>query len=666
MGSKLDSYVQLIKDLREGQILDDTDPSNIPINKFSTPFEDMALADVCTQIKWPQNLLWAGNIPLSISRSTVGTNSDGSQAGVNMPRVLNGSPNGGPGIYVEESSTQMINNSDFMSFGGTSNMISDNLNSGQAWTIIDGSFTFFSGVATSTANGALMEIGNGWQPTSGYSITAQVSFTLPNPLPNQWGNSNSQDISQYYTNIRFQVNPNTYIELVSDTSGFNVNWWWNGVNSPSLSYGTTWTAGNSYTWVVSYDGNALSYTIYNGIGTGGSVFFATETDTNIGSRIPSNVGFSLGLGGINGLKIQGITMKVPYVNSWNITQAYASYDHSYLIGAAPNGLNAVSIKLNSYNNGGNGWFVYYSNNLGTTDGNTYTWGLWAKADSNCTVLVQIANSSGQYATAAQNINLTTQWQFFTGTGVIPTGGSAGGELLYIWPATGIRNYFAMAQVEQKSYPTSHIRNDALSTLLRAVEGFTTPSPNMSISQGTVAMWVNFIQTKSQMANVRGFLWSTGPDSQANGFDVVSGSGNIYFRNYYNGSNNQAVYALPANISGWNHFAFTWSGTAMLIYFNGVQVASAGYNSGFTLQSTLGIGCQSGGGSPSNAAIADFTVYTRALASTEIQNDYASVNFPVDSSTVFKLAYANNYGNNLFNSAYTLYQSFAWSQGGLYK
>jgi hypothetical protein len=42
---KLDTFVQLIKDLRQGAISDDTDPNNVVLQVYTSPYDTLTMAD---------------------------------------------------------------------------------------------------------------------------------------------------------------------------------------------------------------------------------------------------------------------------------------------------------------------------------------------------------------------------------------------------------------------------------------------------------------------------------------------------------------------------------------------------------------------------------------------------------------------------------------------
>jgi hypothetical protein len=56
---KLDTFVQLIKDLRRNQELDDTDPNNTILQVFSTPYDQVSVSEsIKFTNKSPGSFVW--------------------------------------------------------------------------------------------------------------------------------------------------------------------------------------------------------------------------------------------------------------------------------------------------------------------------------------------------------------------------------------------------------------------------------------------------------------------------------------------------------------------------------------------------------------------------------------------------------------------------------
>lgn len=54
---KIDTFVQLIKDLRTNSITDDTDPNNVALDLYTNPFDQVSLSDTVFLYKG-SNYIW--------------------------------------------------------------------------------------------------------------------------------------------------------------------------------------------------------------------------------------------------------------------------------------------------------------------------------------------------------------------------------------------------------------------------------------------------------------------------------------------------------------------------------------------------------------------------------------------------------------------------------
>ncbi|MGM2624258.1 hypothetical protein ACS2QL_06190 [Bacillus cereus group sp. Bce038] len=55
---KIDSFIQLIADIRQNQLSDDTDPANIVLETYTSPFDEVSVVGESVRVLVSQNQVW--------------------------------------------------------------------------------------------------------------------------------------------------------------------------------------------------------------------------------------------------------------------------------------------------------------------------------------------------------------------------------------------------------------------------------------------------------------------------------------------------------------------------------------------------------------------------------------------------------------------------------
>lgn len=137
---------------------------------------------------------------------------------------------------------------------------------------------------------------------------------------------------------------------------------------------------------------------------------------------------------------------------------------------------------------------------------------------------------------------------------------------------------------------------------------------------TISMWYN----PTALSIYQGLYNDWGVADKKNLFLYIYNDNSLQF-NRGNGSTNQgtALTFTPSfSTLTWYHIAITQNGTSVIMYVNGISVASqtATYTGGITSQVSY-IGSKQGGGDWSNGKIDEMGFWSRALTASEIATLY---------------------------------------------
>jgi hypothetical protein len=590
---------------------------------------------------------------MTFKRGSTAYRSNGLIAGLNNPRLEVGK--NGMGVFIEEGTTNLVYNSDFEIVTGTRTVFFDALTSYTGstvpapWTLEGGSFTFDASGATCGSFLSVMKAGNNaWKPLAGQTLTVQATFTTPATL-----GSNEHLLVDLY-----QDGSNRYrAEFYGNGANVFRIWRFSGGTNGQIgsSAAQTMSPSTSYTITLSIDqsGN-LTARLYSGVGTGGTLLqTVTATDTSVTG------GFLIAVGGDTGVVISNTQVKGPFPDSWNLNVNQGASGLCYETALVQGYFGNYAMALKMTNTGSGGWGVFQSNTLGVTDGNTYTWSFYAKADTACTVEARIAAASGLNSFAQATINLTTQWQKFTFTGTAPTGSTGSGQLLYIniggiSPA-GTRIYVDAAQVEQKSYVTSYHRNDSTTvSATRGAESLTIPISVINPTTGTVRFIFtpyynagDSVSTGSSRILIMDSsgvfkIWRWGGISSSTylaTFEFHDSAANRNYKDIFTASQS-ITKNTPVEI------VFSWNNGTLKAYCNGVllQTWTMTVTTPGTLGNVLCVGADASQQSNAYGVFDDLAIWNRALSDTEVSNMYTGT-IPSDyvfyeSFDVPEVVYAN--------------------------
>lgn len=328
----------------------------------------------------------------------------------------------------------------------------------------------------------------------------------------------------------------------------------------------------------------------------------------------------------------------------------------------PSGSSSTATLVTGWNGSGNAaritiaredatFGIISARNMSLSEGVVYTISFRARAIRDqfpVTYMHLMSNSVGN--SKLPDISIGTSWQRYAIAYTVPQGKTASDYGLLIAINSGRSDVYANdwievddVQIEAKPYATSFIGGT------RAAETLTIPTAGvLNPQEGTVECWVK-IEPDYAVRQARTFIFSHGPDSTTNAFDLIySGKdgtyGTFYFRNCYSGGNYQARWRPSSSLVGWNYIACTWKdGVGMKLYVNGQLVASTAYSTAWTLESTMAIGVQSRGASGwCNTLIDDLRISSRARTDQEIAAAYQSGQpLPVDEWTTYKACFDGN-------------------------
>jgi hypothetical protein len=145
---------------------------------------------------------------------------------------------------------------------------------------------------------------------------------------------------------------------------------------------------------------------------------------------------------------------------------------------------------------------------------------------------------------------------------------------------------------------------------------------------TVECWVK----PSSVTDVRSFVCSNYYPGSGNigyelGWNVTGGSANaLGFGSLSAAWHNAQMSGSGVTLNAWNHVVGTYDGTALLLYLNGVQQASASWAGPLAYQSQpFAIGRQHSGNNLANCLMDEVAIYNAALSAAAINNHYLAYN-----------------------------------------
>ena len=671
MPNDVGAMVKLIESLSLNS-QDDTDPSNIVLQKFQSPTEQNQLGENVSLKKTVGPYTWLAGTQATFTRASITNNIDGKTVLPDMPRFVNTPAPFGKGLLVEEATVNYILNSDFVAIDSvTQALFSDTLqNNNTAWVTVAGAFTFGAAGATScgSVSESRLEVGNNtWKPLAatigGASVPLQFQATFKTT-------TNTSGCS-----ILVMIDEYNYYECGISSGYFSID--------DIIGDGPTGATSDTSLGSVAFSqlANTL-YCITVSISTA-NVVTAKLYLTNTGGTLLGTLsgtgdlsqGFNFGLQCDTGIIASGSSLWGPVPLGW-VCQNNAALSNVLGVGPAVSyvGSNSLQVTHNvqsATDNYVKSPIASFGSSLAST-----TWTLTFIAS--CTQEGDIAllgmlgpmASGGLGSPLGASIltfNVANVPQQFTIKGTFPAGETATSIIIKLRPPLlgGIMISYGGLQLENKAYATSHHRNDSVSLpSTRIAEALTVPTTGFSPTAGTVNMWVNVTaNTQRQVPAIYPALFSI---LNAGGFDA--------FRVYH--SQNTATWAVKvcnnagtaiytSTITdfslGWHMFTVRWSAGACDLLVDGVVVVtvpSPVLSTAFS--STAYFGVYSDGLSYSlDSVMQDITVFTRSLTTLEVLAGFLTASpLFTDTTTVMKLPL--NGDLNL-----TPQTSFNWNQGGIY-
>jgi hypothetical protein len=561
---------------------------------------------------------------LITSRGVAGTFTRASVANdpTTLANVTSGTPiyqsgKYGKGISIWEGTTNLVQNSDFETFTGTATVFSDPLtsysgSSAAPWTTQSGSFTYSASGATSGANGSYTTAGNpAWKPLTGsgsqnLALAVQATFTTPSTL------STNNNGSLYL----WTSGGSNYQAFISNTTFYISKAGYGALTSVAF----TPSASTTYTITLSRDtAGALTAKLYSGTGTGGTLLQTlTATDTSLAG------GFLIGVGGDTGVVISNASVTAPWADGWTIggdqRVAWALTASNPISGSYS--VSAVGVS------GVNG-YIYYQY-LAVSSSTTYTPSVYYNTSnygtSGANVQINWYDSSSTLITVVSGGNFTgTNATTRYSTQYTSPSNAAKARLQLNSNSSGTAVFDAV-QLEAKSYATPYLRNDSTSaSATRAAETLTYPSSLLNTSAFTISVWGKLSVAKSAYQ----MLIDLRSNSPINGFMGFSNgsAGTFIISNY---TSQSIVTATVSNPTSWHHYVFSYDGTNIYLYVDGVKIGSV-TGSGI-VNNAANINFLVGNSIVNeywDGTIDELAIFNRALTDAEVYSIYAATQPIID-------------------------------------
>jgi hypothetical protein len=303
------------------------------------------------------------------------------------------------------------------------------------------------------------------------------------------------------------------------------------------------------------------------------------------------------------------------LSSWGDNITTASY-----VSDNPLNINSLSAKMVCSASGtGGSYFNTNANSLTLTEGNTYTYSFYAKAENPATVsghIMSLNRNSDNYYIVQPSIALTKEWKKYSYTKTIGSG-------------------------EEGLYQTRHIIYDVNTVWITGLQlegkefasAFTVGSRSAS---GGFSI-PNLVTTGNYTINFKCKVNTNVGDTGS--YQTIMCMGNYYTDNSWTimdqgGSyvtGNQCLirrgdssewswaggyFTSPSNFQNENVYTLVRDATNYKVYSNGVYVTSLAHLS-TTMQDLLWVGSRESGGSVISSTIKDLSIYNRALTDDEV-------------------------------------------------
>jgi len=672
MSNEVASMVKLIESLSLNS-QDDTDPSNIILQKFQSPTEQNCIGESVQVKKWVAPYAWVAGSKANFTRSSITNNPfDGTTSFPDTPRFL--STPFGKGLLVEEPTTNYCLNSDFSSISNSPGLLfSSNLTVVPdplgAWSVAVGGFTYGANGATAMfvppVDNLLLAGNKQWKAvrsgTQNVPLRAQITITT-GPTSNATGDDGS---------VYFYADSNNYYKSLISNGGFYFLRTVNGVTTQIGNSNFVQLNNQRYCINLSIDANSLLSTqLYLNDPNGTLIGNLSVTDTTIPQ------GFSIGCGSYKGVSVGFVSVWGPMPDHW-ITGSAGAVVAS--IGPSITTLGSTSLQL-----------AHNIPSVGATDTTSPTanygaslansnWALTFTASCNVSGTISLAGTLGAKAVgglasfisnsvSVLTFNVANVPQVFTIIGAFPAGETATQLCAVLQPpalGSGIVISYGGAQLENSSHATTHHRNDSYTaTSSRTVESLSTATTGLSPVNGTINLWA-LVNSNSQRQSP-GALPVLFTILNAGNFDALkiyhaSASANWYVKTSNNAGSTSYGNTFPDLTLGWHMFTLRWSASTCELLVDGAlasTVQSPLLSTAFAPLAFLG-GSPDGISNSLDSVLADVTVFTRTLTTAETLAAFMSnAPLPTDTTTVLKLPLNGDL-------SIVPITTFNWNQGGFY-